>query len=365
MNKISIYAITKNESKFVDKWYESMKEADEIVVLDTGSTDDTVEKLRAHGIKVETKIIEPWDFAVARNEAMKLVSDDCNILVSTDLDEVFEPGWAEPLRNGWIEGKHTRAQYKYVWSHLDSGENGRVFRYNKIHTREWIWKYPVHELLYSPKKNSENYPWDEELNLFDVVTLHHYPDRMKSRGSYLGLLEKREAEYPDDLYGLIYLCHEYRYRGFLDKSNEKLYKVLNNYADKVSSLEKASCYLFLGDNYTDMKDYPNAIISYMKGIEIEPTYRELYLNLAKVYIIQKDYYLAIHYAELGLEKSFRHFTWLERDISWTYEPYDILSLAYYYNGDKLKGLGCAYKALTYEPNNERLKFNVDIILKNI
>ena len=30
-NKICIYAICKNEAKFVDKWYESMKEADEII----------------------------------------------------------------------------------------------------------------------------------------------------------------------------------------------------------------------------------------------------------------------------------------------------------------------------------------------
>jgi glycosyltransferase involved in cell wall biosynthesis len=36
-----------------------MSEADEIVVLDTGSTDNTVEKLKARGVKVETKIINP------------------------------------------------------------------------------------------------------------------------------------------------------------------------------------------------------------------------------------------------------------------------------------------------------------------
>ena len=37
--KISVYAIAKNEEKFADDWVNSMKEADEIVVLDTGSTD--------------------------------------------------------------------------------------------------------------------------------------------------------------------------------------------------------------------------------------------------------------------------------------------------------------------------------------
>ena len=34
--KICLYAIAKNEIKEVDAWYESMKEADEIIVLDKG-----------------------------------------------------------------------------------------------------------------------------------------------------------------------------------------------------------------------------------------------------------------------------------------------------------------------------------------
>ena len=50
--KVVVYAISKNEEKFVDRWYESMKEADAIYVLDTGSTDKTVEKLKKHGVHV-------------------------------------------------------------------------------------------------------------------------------------------------------------------------------------------------------------------------------------------------------------------------------------------------------------------------
>ena len=46
---------------------DSMSEADDICVLDTGSTDDTVEKLRARGAHVEQKIIAPWRFDVARS----------------------------------------------------------------------------------------------------------------------------------------------------------------------------------------------------------------------------------------------------------------------------------------------------------
>ena len=61
-NKICVYAICKNESQFVDRWYESMKEADEIVVLDTGSTDDTIEQLKKYPrIKIAQKIYKELD----------------------------------------------------------------------------------------------------------------------------------------------------------------------------------------------------------------------------------------------------------------------------------------------------------------
>jgi len=44
--KVVVYAISKNEEKFVDRWVKSMNEADEIYVLDTGSEDNTVKKLK-------------------------------------------------------------------------------------------------------------------------------------------------------------------------------------------------------------------------------------------------------------------------------------------------------------------------------
>ena len=44
--KVFVYAICKNESKFVDRWVNSMSEADGIFVLDTGSTDDSVARLK-------------------------------------------------------------------------------------------------------------------------------------------------------------------------------------------------------------------------------------------------------------------------------------------------------------------------------
>ena len=112
--KICVYAICKNESKFVKRWVESMKEADEIYVLDTGSEDNTRDLLESLGVHVYKKTISPWRFDTARNESLKLVPSDCDICVCTDLDEVFESGWRAKLENIWEENI-TRLAYNYNW----------------------------------------------------------------------------------------------------------------------------------------------------------------------------------------------------------------------------------------------------------
>ena len=118
--KICVYAICKNESKWIDRWLNNMSEADYIVVLDTGSTDNSYEILKndPRVTRVEQKIITPWRFDVARNESMKLVPEDTDIYVCTDFDEIFEPGWATVLQNNWTP-EDTRCYYTYAWSHND------------------------------------------------------------------------------------------------------------------------------------------------------------------------------------------------------------------------------------------------------
>ena len=370
MNKICIYTICKNELQFVDRWLESMKEADAIVVLDTGSTDGTYEYLLEKcqdypQLIVRQQIIDPWRFDVARNESMKDIPKDCNILMSTDLDETLNPDWADEIRGRWIEGVHQRGVYYYTWSHLADGSDGRVFRYDKIHSPNWKWIGPVHEYLKRDGTDYDGRYYDNEiLDLCDTdkVHLHHYPDMFKSRGSYLSLLELREKEMPEDWYGLIYLAQEYVYRGHYQKGIDKFNYILTNYADKYNMVEKASCYLFMGEAYMEL-DNPNmAIWAYYMAIDIDPTYREPYLNLAKTYYSKKLYSLGIEIIKLGLQNSYRHYTWLERNESWAWEPWDLLCQLCFYKGDKLEAIGYAQKALSYEPSNERLRSNLELCL---
>ena len=84
--KIAVYAISKNEEKHVKRFCESAKEADLILIADTGSTDNTVVEARACGAQVYEVNIMPWRFDKARDAAVALLPRDMYVCISGDLD---------------------------------------------------------------------------------------------------------------------------------------------------------------------------------------------------------------------------------------------------------------------------------------
>ena len=228
-------------------------------------------------------------------------------------------------------------------------------------------EYPVHETLHYIGSNQtiKDSSYYNNLNLFDQIYLHHHADTYKSRANYLPLLELRVQEAPNDCSGKIYLAHEYFYRGKYENSIATLYNILNEHSNISTSLEKANYYLFLGDNYKALEDFEESERMYLKAIDEDPTYREPYLNLAVILINKQSYTSAVKVLKDALNKTYRHYSWLERDTSWSYELYDLLSLASYYRGDKKDALAYAAKAVHECPNSDRLIDNVNIIIQNM
>ena len=95
--RIAVYTIALNEEEFVERWYNSVKDADYILIGDTGSTDHTVEIARSLGINVFNLSIKPFRFDDARNAALALIPDDIDMCVSLDMDEVISDGWRAEL----------------------------------------------------------------------------------------------------------------------------------------------------------------------------------------------------------------------------------------------------------------------------
>ncbi len=125
-HKICIYAIARNEEPFVDRFCDAAAEADYIAVLDTGSTDRTVEKLSDRGVIVRQTTVEPWRFDVARNLSMLLIPHDTDLCVCVDLDEVLLPGWRAALEKAWTEdATRTEAKARPFCARRSTGQSAR------------------------------------------------------------------------------------------------------------------------------------------------------------------------------------------------------------------------------------------------
>lgn len=355
--KLTVYAITKNEEKNVKLWYESMKEADEIIVLDTGSTDNTVKLLRKYPkIKVYEKVITPWRFDIARNLSLSYVSLDTDICVCTDLDERFESGWAKKVKNAWQENT-TRARYLYNWSFDQTGNPGTTFYLNKIHSRnDYIWKHPVHEVLYCLTK-------EQEILIPDIV-LNHYQDFTKPRSSYLPLLELSVKEDPSNDRNMHYLGREYMYYKEYDKAIETLHKHLSlpsaTWKDERCASMRYIAYCYLNKNYIE-----ESIMWYKKSIIEAPYLREPYFDLGYLYYSIKDYNNAEYYLKKALKIKDKSYSYINEEKAWNETIYDVLSFACYQNKKYKEAYKYIRKALKINNKNQRLLDNYQIIKEQL
>lgn len=103
--KVAVYAIAKDEINNLDGWFNHASAADYVLLLDTGSTDGTVERARELGINVFEASISPWDEARAKNVAMSLLPSDIDFCVCVDLDEHIDSSdWINNFSDDLIDG---------------------------------------------------------------------------------------------------------------------------------------------------------------------------------------------------------------------------------------------------------------------
>ncbi len=351
--KIAVYAICKNEAKYVDKWYNSMSEADEIIVLDTGSTDNTISLLKKYPkIKVYEEKIIPWRFDVARNISLSKISKDTDICVCTDLDEEFTPGWRNQLESSWQEGA-TRARYLYNWSFDNNGNPGTTFYLNKIHTpKDYKWTHPVHEVLTPLYKENEI--------LIEGITLNHHPDSNKSRSSYLQLLELSVAEDPNDDRNMHYLGREYMYYHKWNKCIKTLHRHLKlpsaTWRDERAASMRYIAYSYYHKNYIE-----ESIMWYERAIKEAPYLREPYFDLGYLYYTIKDYQNSEKYLKQALKIKEKPITYINEERAWNETIYDLLSVSCYYNKKIKESYKYCKIAHKMNKNDQRIKDNLSII----
>ena len=277
---ICICTICKNESKHVKRWVNSCKEADSFAILDTGSTDNTVELFKKEGIEVHQKTYEKFRWDVARNDSMKYIPSDADIILFVDLDETLDAGWHKIIDDNWILGKHTQAKYYLSQENPDSHLTNQINTWMIENSPKWYWRYPIYEDLWRDDINQITS--DNILDIVDKFTVHHNPDTSKSRSWYNPLLEERLDEYPNQMSRYYYGVWMIKDKDTYIKGVNELLKIINAPNDHtITSYERADAARLVAIAFYNKKDFVNAENVFKRGLQISPTFSGLYTEYAK------------------------------------------------------------------------------------
>lgn len=350
--KICVYAICKNEEKFIERWYESVKEADGIYVLDTGSTDNSVKLLKSLGVVVRQEIISPWRFDIARNKSLEMIPDDFDICICLDLDEVLNKGWSKTIKSLWKDGL-TRLRYVYNWS-LDKNNQPIISFYGeKIHKRKgFTWVSPVHEIL--------KYKGEEKYLYTDKVIVNHYPDSKKSRSSYLPLLELAVKEDPRNDRNMHYLGREYMYYGKYEDAISTLERHLSLESATWKD-ERCASMRFIARCYMKLNRPREAIMWSNLAIKESPYLRDPYMEKALITYELKKFKETEKLCREALKIKKHPKTYINEVFTTDLNIYDILSVVCFYNGKYRSSLRYVKMALELDKDNERLLSNKKLI----
>ena len=342
--RIAVYTIALNEEQFVEPWFESAKEADYLLIADTGSTDKTIEKARALGINVISIGVKPWRFDVARNASLAAIPLDIDYCIALDMDEVLLPGWRQELES--VPTQTTRPRYKYTWNWNEDGTPGLEYGGDKIHSRQgYRWKHPVHEVLVN-YSIAEVQHWTE-------LQIHHHPDNTKSRSQYLPLLGIAVEEDKYDDRNSHYYARELYFNGLYEQAAAEFRRHLA-LPTALWKPERAWSWRYLS------KCEPQNAVEHLGQAAIEaPEFREPWVDLANHFYSIEDWSHCLEAAEKALSITEKPLVYLNEAEAWGWLPYDLAALASYYLGDKENALTYGQKAVELNSVDARLQSNLE------
>ncbi|MGB9791641.1 MAG: glycosyltransferase [Thermacetogeniaceae bacterium] len=278
MKRISLCMIVKNEEKNLRRCLESVRGAvDEIIVVDTGSTDGTCGVAAEFGAVIR-RVSWNDDFSQARNASLELATGDWIFFL--DADEELAPGSGEALRRVTAEDG-AEGYFVKVINYL--GDEGwvetcpdlifRLFRNRK----EYRFRGAIHEQIVDvilEKNRSARYLIAE-----DIVILHYgYMNRAiaekDKKNRNLAILQREVEADPDNRllryhYG-VELYRSGRYR----EAAEELVKAASGIDPRTIYLPKLLRYLVLSYHAAGMRGEAMDVVRLC--LRLYPDYADIY-----------------------------------------------------------------------------------------
>jgi tetratricopeptide (TPR) repeat protein len=328
MATLSVCLIVRDEERFLGNCLDSVAPvADEIVVVDTGSTDRTVEIARRY---TDTVFFHPWndDFSEARNVSLGHATGDW--ILQVDADEVLEQRDI-PLLQRAMAGDDYVAVYVILCNRLPDGLSRhyfpRLFRRGKAH-----YEGIVHnQLVYDGQAIiSEVRIYHDGYNLDPKAMACKYR-RTET------LLKRRLQSSPDDLTALAQLVRVYREWGRFDQVAEDAVSAMarcnpttHRNAHHMLASDLGYALLQLGRLEEARQVCQDALVVHRQSLDI-------WYTLAGVYFRQCDYPRAV--------AALHHFLALHEEVQRRPPDHLLMMGTYGKKAQAWQNLGACYEAL--------------------
>ncbi|MCP4253973.1 MAG: glycosyltransferase [Candidatus Scalindua sp.] len=310
---LSLCMIVKDEEKSLPTCLESVKDyVDEIIIVDTGSTDSTVEIAESYNAIVYH---HAWEnsFSKARNYSLKYAT--CDWILIMDADEEIEENDAYKLRET-IRDDDVSLIYMPAFSKEKGGMNSSVYLIERVFRNNLDFRYEgiVHNTLkFSGRCKSEN------------IVFYHYgyhlgDEQMERKFTRTStLLKEQIKDDPSNPMPHHFLAVAYLGREMNDECIDEALKAIklfehNNINTNVKLL---TCYTASIAFYSK-DDLANAESYAMKSVNSYSDYLDGYFMLSSIYMRQKEY-------DKCIKATNKYLTILETIIS---NPSGVLQIPY-------------------------------------
>ena len=352
MPTLSLCMIVKNEERFLEQCLNSVKGlVDEIIVVDTGSTDNTKQIAQ----KFTDKIFNfEWcdDFSAARNESLKHATGDWILVLDADetiaerdhqrIKEILEHTKKTSIslihRNyinysnaaGWISSKTDIYSESKIASGWYPESIIRLFKNNQ----NILFKGVVHESILNSLTEPDK--------LFKLgIPIHHYgklnEKKLKQKDIFYEKLGEKKAIEENEFYAFYELGRQYLHNGKLNEAEDFFLKSIESKRDYFES------WFMLGSTYLLKNELDNALSKLRKAQSLNKDYSPIYANLGVIFAKKKEFNKAV-------KNLIKAVTLNPNDAS----SYKNLGMCYDEMGNKQNAYYCFKKAVELNPTYKNL-----------
>lgn len=282
MKTISACMIVKNEEHNLPRCLISIQPlVDEIIIVDTGSTDKSIEIAESFGAKIYH---HPWenDFSKHRNQSLSYATCDWVLIVDADEEFFLGPDGVKAIKENVlpvVEKENDSAAV--LLKDMQSGRilmqfsTVRLFKNGKVHYEGIVHNHAI------VKGNAIVIPET-------ILYMHHYgydltPEMKQQKfDRSVSLLKKRLKQNLSD-----YICYFYLFEFY---AVHKRYKEAAEYGQKYLKHKKqlkvkrhfnTAIYYGMARNYMEMKDYKRAEVMFTEGLKEIPNDLDLSFGLTE------------------------------------------------------------------------------------